>query len=88
LATALLRLFLPFLVAFSAAAVSYCNARRWLPFLLRQTLLSGTFYGVGFYFFTDLIVVPLSAARKHPFSFEMTAVGLTIGIFCVGCRSR
>jgi hypothetical protein len=68
LATALFGLFLPFLVAFSAAAAYYCADRRWLPFLLRQILLSGTFYGVGFYFFTDRIVVPLPAPRKHPFT--------------------
>jgi hypothetical protein len=88
LATAPLGLFLPLLIAFSATAVHYCDASRRLPFLLRQTLPSGTFYAVAFYFFTDRIVVPLPAARKHPFSFEMMVVGLTIDIFCVGCRLR
>jgi len=83
LATAALGLFFQFFIAFSATAV-YCAASRWLPFLLRQTILSGALYGVAVYFFMDRIVVPLSAARKHPFSFEMMIIGLTIHIFCVG----
>lgn len=83
LATAGLGLFFQFFIAFSATAVYYA-ASRWQPFLLRQTLLSGAFYGVAVYFFMDRIVVPLSAARKHPFSFEMMVIGLTIHVFCVG----
>jgi hypothetical protein len=30
------------------------------------------------------IVVPLSAARKYPFSFKMMIIGVVIHIFCIG----
>jgi hypothetical protein len=30
------------------------------------------------------VVVPLSAARKYPFSLKMMIVGVVIHIFCVG----
>jgi hypothetical protein len=30
------------------------------------------------------IVVPLSGAKKYPFSFKMMIIGVVIHIFCVG----
>jgi hypothetical protein len=41
-------------------------------------------YGVAVYFFMSRVVVPLSAARKLPFSFEQLLTGLVIHILCVG----
>jgi len=83
LATALLGLVCHFLIAFSAAAV-YFGASRVLPFLVAHAVLSGVLYGVAVYFFMSHVVVPLSAATKHPFSVKMTAIGLAIHMLCVG----
>lgn len=81
--TALLGLFFHFFIAYSAAAV-YFTASRWIPFLLEHTAISGVLYGVAVYFFMNRIVVPLSAAKKYPFSFKMMVIGVVIHIFCVG----
>jgi hypothetical protein len=83
LATAALGLLCQFFIAFSAAAVYYA-ASRWLHFLLQHAVVCGVLYGVAVYFFMNRIVVPLSAARKNPFSWEMMFIGVTIHIFCVG----
>jgi hypothetical protein len=47
-------------------------------------VMYGVLYGVAVYFFMNRIVVPLSAARKYPFSFKMMVIGVVIHIFCVG----
>jgi len=83
LPTAALGLFFQFFIAFSAATVYYAISRG-LPFVLRHTVVSGVLYGVGVYFFMNRVVVPLSAAKKFPFSLEMMLIGVTIHIFCVG----
>ena len=46
--------------------------------------VSGAVHGVAIYFFMNRIVVPLSAARKFPFSMKMMIIGVVIHIFCVG----
>jgi len=81
--TALLGLFCHFFIAYSAATV-YFMASRWIHFLLDHTAISGPLYGVAVYFFMNRIVVPLSGARKYPFSFKMMLIGVVIHIFCVG----
>ena len=83
LPTAGLGLLCHFFIAFSAAAV-YFAASRWIGFAVRHAVVSGVVYGVIVYFFMNRIVVPLSEARKHPFSLEMMIIGVTIHIFCVG----
>jgi hypothetical protein len=83
LATAALGLACHFVIAFSAAAVYYVLSR-WLHFLVQQAIIAGALYGVAVYFFMNLVVVPLSAARKFPFSFKMMVIGLAIHIVCVG----
>jgi hypothetical protein len=82
-ASASLGLCLHFIIAFTATAV-YVFASRWIPPLLYEPYLSGALYAVAVYCFMQCIVVPLSAARKAPFSFRMTLVGLAIHVFCVG----
>jgi ABC-type branched-subunit amino acid transport system permease subunit len=52
--------------------------------LVQNAVLSGALYGVAVYFFMQEFVVPLSAARKHPFSFQMMIIGVVIHVFCVG----
>jgi hypothetical protein len=83
LPTAFLGLLCHFFVATCATAV-YFAASRFVPLLLQRPIFSGVGYGVAVYFFMNRIVVPLSAARKYPFSFKMMLIGVTIHIFCVG----
>lgn len=83
LSTALLGLLCHFVIALSAAALYFAISRRF-HFLVRNFVLSGVLYGVAVYFFMNRIVVPLSNARKYPFSFKMMVIGVVIHIFCVG----
>ena len=83
LATAAMGLLCHFVIAFGAATV-YFAMSRGVRFLVDHAVLSGVLYGMAVYFFMNRIVVPLSAARKFPFSFKMMVVGVVIHIFCVG----
>lgn len=83
LATAALGLLCHFFIAFSAAAV-YFMASRWIKFAVEHAVVSGVVYGVLVFFFMNRVVVPLSAARKYPFSLKMMLIGVTIHVFCVG----
>jgi len=82
-ATALLGLLCHYFIAYSAAAVFYVASRR-LTWLLSLAEIAGVLYGTAVYFFMNRIVVPLSLARKNPFSFKMMVIGILIHIFCVG----
>jgi hypothetical protein len=81
--TALLGLFLHFVIAFGAATVFFL-ASRGAGFLLDHAVLSGIFYGIVVYFFMSRVVVPLSNAARFPFSVKMMLIGIIIHIFCVG----
>lgn len=81
--TALLGLSLHFVIALGAAAVYVLASSRW-QFLLKRFEVAGVLYGVAVYFFMNRIVVPLSAARKFPFSLRMMLIGVAIHIVCVG----
>ena len=83
LRTACLGLFLHFVIAFGAASV-YFVASRWISFLTQHAGKAGILYGIAVYFFMNRIVVPLSAARKSPFSAKMMVIGVVIHVFCVG----
>jgi uncharacterized membrane protein YagU involved in acid resistance len=82
-ATAVLGLFLHFVIAFGAATVYFATSRT-LPILLQQAVLCGALYGIAVYFFMNRIVIPLSRATKYPFSVKMTLIGVIIHIVCVG----
>ncbi len=58
--TALLGIFLHFVVAFCIATVYYFASRN-ISFLIRQPVLSGLIYGVIANFVMQLVVIPLSA---------------------------
>jgi hypothetical protein len=81
--TAILGLFLHFVIAFGATTVFVLASRR-LWFLIDQPFVAGPLYGIAVYFFMSRIVVPLSAAPKHTFSLEIMLIGITIHIFCIG----
>lgn len=81
--TAALGLACHFIVAFWAAS-AFVVVSRWWGFLIEHYIISGILYGPVVYFFMQLVVVPLSAARKYPFSVKFTIIGLVIHIICVG----
>jgi hypothetical protein len=83
MATAILGLICHFIIAFGAAAVYFMVSRRML-FLVRHFVTAGVLYGIAVYFFMNRVVVPLSLARKYPFSLKMMIIGVVIHIFCVG----
>lgn len=83
MATAILGLLCHFFIAFSAATVFYLVSRK-VSFLTRHAVIAGVFYGPIVYFFMQLVVLPLSAARRRPFSLQLTVIGIVIHIICVG----
>jgi hypothetical protein len=85
-ATALLGMSLHFLIAFIWATIYY-GASLILPALIRRALICGPIYGVVVYFAMQIIVLPLSAIRKDPFSFGTPSQMLRqiiVHIICVG----
>jgi len=85
-ATVLLGVSLHFLIAFIWATIYYVASLK-LPALIRRPLISGPIYGVVVYFAMQIIVLPLSAIRKPPFSFAaplQMLQGIIVHILCVG----
>ena len=82
-ATALLGLLLEFVIAFAAAAV-YTGAARAFAVLARHPIPAGLFYGIAVYWFMQLVVLPLSAYGRRPFSPRLTLIGIAIHMVCVG----
>ncbi len=82
-ATALLGVSLHVLIAFIWATIYYGASVR-LPTLIRRPAIWGPIYGVVVYFAMQIIVLPLSAIRKPPFSFAAPLLGIIVHIVCVG----
>jgi hypothetical protein len=82
-ATALLGVSLHVLIAFIWATIYY-GASVILPTLIRRPAIWGPIYGVVVYFAMQIIVLPLSAIRKPPFSFAAPLQGIIVHIVCVG----
>jgi hypothetical protein len=87
--TALLGLFLHFLIAFIIAAVYY-RASLILPMLVRRAVIWGMVYGVAAFFVMNWVVIPLSAAPQGRFSLapflngvigHALLVGLPVALF-------
>lgn len=83
LRSVLLGVFFHFCVAFGAATVFLFFSRSF-PILIRNALLFGPLYGIAVYFFMGRIVVPLSNARRLPFSYSSLITGIIIHILFVG----
>jgi len=84
--TAVLGASLHLLIAFIWAAIYY-GASLKLPALVRRALICGPIYGVVVYFAMQMIVLPLSAIHKDPFSFGTLSQMLRqiiVHIICVG----
>lgn len=80
----ILGLAIHYLIAFSAAA-AYCLASRKLPFLRDNFFVCGIFYGIGFFLFMQLVVLPLSAYHAMgPYTYRGLAQGLLAHIFLIG----
>jgi uncharacterized membrane protein YagU involved in acid resistance len=84
LATAALGVLLHFLIALCAAAIDYVLSRK-LKLLARHAIIGGVLYGVGVYWFMNLVVLPLSAVPfKVSFRPDLLATGLIVHALCVG----
>jgi len=81
--TGILGLAFHFLIAFTATAVFYFASRK-VGFMLSSVYAAGVLYGVMVYGFMYWVVVPLSNARRGPFSWQMTIVAVITHIACVG----
>lgn len=82
LATAVLGLGLHFVIAFSLVAVFYAVSQRF-AFIPRHSVLSGLFYGLIVFGVTNLIVLPLSAAKpRHSLTGDLIQIG--IHMFVIG----
>jgi hypothetical protein len=81
--TASLGLFFHYLVALGIVA-TYIVASRAIPVLARRPVVCGIVYGVGAYFFMNLVVIPLSAIGRQPFTTGPLVNGLLIHAFGIG----
>jgi hypothetical protein len=82
--TYILGLLLHYLIAFSAAAV-YCLASTKLAFLREHFFICGAFYGIGFFLFMQLVVLPLSAYHAMgPYTYRGLMEGILAHIFLIG----
>jgi hypothetical protein len=83
MATALLGLFLEFVISTGAATV-YVLASRYLGFLTRHPWIAGPLYGIAVYWFMQIVVLALSQYAHRRFSLEITLIGIAIHMVCVG----
>jgi hypothetical protein len=83
--TWMLGVILHFLIACSAAAVYYFASGR-LPFLKRNFVVCGLFYGIAVFLTMNLVVLPLSAVpwKIGPFSLPGLIQGLLVHMFLIG----
>ena len=80
----ILGLFIHYLIAFSAAA-AYCLASRTLPFLRENFLVCGLVFGIVFFLFMNLVVLPLSAYHAMgPYTYRGLVQGLLAHMFLIG----
>jgi len=75
-----------YLVAFGIV-LTYLLASRRVPVLVRHTVMCGALYGVGVYFFMNLVVIPLSAIGPQRFTTAPFINGIAIHILGVGIPS-
>ncbi len=85
-ATTLLGVSLHFLIAFIWATIYYGGSLK-IPSLTLRPFICGPLYGVVVYFAMQMIVLPLSAIRKPPFTFAQPLQmlqGIIVHILFVG----
>jgi hypothetical protein len=80
----ILGLSIHYFIAFSAAA-AYCLASKKLEFLRDHFVVCGIFYGIGFFLFMQLVILPLSAYHvMGPYQYRGLVQGLLAHIFLIG----
>lgn len=80
----ILGLCIHYFIAFSAAA-AYCLASKKLDFLRDHFFVCGIFYGIGFFLFMQLVVLPLSAYHAMgPYQYRGLVQGLLAHMFLIG----
>ena len=81
--TAALGVVLHFFIAFLIVS-TYVLASRRIEVLTRAPIACGLVYGVVAYLVMNLVIVPLSAAGRAPFSWPVTINGVLIHMLGVG----
>ena len=81
--TAALGVLFHYLVAFGIAA-TYLLASRAVPLLARRPLVCGPLFGIGAYFFMNLVVIPLSKIGPQPFTTGPFINGILIHALGIG----
>lgn len=80
----ILGLCIHYFIAFSAAT-AYCLASRKLEFLREHFFVCGLFFGIGFFLFMQLVVLPLSAYHAMgPYTYRGLVQGLLAHMFLIG----
>src|SRR5882757_5828198 len=72
-----------FFIAFSVAVVYYFLHSR-IPLIAANPVVTGILYGLGVHLVMSLVVVPLSAAPRRPFSAVTFLTQAVIHMFLVG----
>jgi len=73
-----------YLIAFSAAA-AYCFASRKLTFLREHFFVCGLVFGIVFFLFMNLVILPLSAYHAMgPYTYRGLVQGLLAHMFLIG----
>ena len=76
--TACVGLALHFLIAFAVVSIFYLASRK-IPFLTKQPLISGVFYGIGVYIVMYWLVLPtVFSTFRHRLYNELLAVAIHI----------
>lgn len=83
MATAALGLGLHYFIAYGATAF-FVAASYWLPVLFRRPWIGGPVYGLGFYFFMNYVVLPLSLTPPFKVALPMFLNGLGIHALGIG----
>jgi hypothetical protein len=83
LPTAVLGLFLQFVIATIAAWVYYVASGR-VPMLRDRPIAWGAVYGVIVWVVMNFVVVPLSAVPKRPMNWRLAPLIIFVHIICVG----
>jgi hypothetical protein len=80
----ILGLAIHYFIAFSAAA-AYCIASRKLVFLRESFFVCGLVFGVVFFLFMQLVILPLSAYHAMgPYTYRGLVQGLLAHMFLIG----
>jgi hypothetical protein len=72
-----------FFIALSVATVYYFLRSR-IPLIVADPVMTGILYGLGVHLIMSLVVLPLSAAPRRPFSIVFFLTQAVIHMFLVG----